>query len=166
MTRTFAYIDIVGSTRLIDAIGDAAWVQLLSWHERALGALFVRHDGELVDQAGDGFFVSFVEPRAAIECAAEIQRALARHREAHGFALELRIGLHRADVLRCGSAYRGKGVHVVARIAALASGGEILASRETIEASHADIAVSSSRAVELAGISEPIHVQRISWSSS
>jgi adenylate cyclase len=163
VTRTFAFIDIVGSTTLLDAIGDAAWAQLLSWHELALGELFARHEGELVDQAGEGFFVSFREARAAIECAIAIQRVLAHHRETHGFALELRIGLHRAGVLRCGSNYRGKGVHAVARIAALASASEILASRETVQESHYDIPVSSPRTVELAGITEPAQVQLIHW---
>jgi class 3 adenylate cyclase len=161
--RTLAFIDIVGSTRLLDAIGDAAWAQLLSWHELALGELFARHEGELVDQAGEGFFVSFREARAAIECTIAIQRVLAHHRKTNGFALELRIGLHTAGVLRCGSNYRGKGVHAVARIAALASAGEILASCETVRESRYDVPASSPRTVELAGISEPAQVQVIHW---
>ena len=164
VTRTFAFIDIVGSTSLIDSIGDWAWVELLSWHERTLGVLFERHGGELVDQAGDGFFVAFADPAAAITCAAAIQRVLAQLRRANSFALDVRIGLHRAGVLRCGAAYRGKGVHVAARIARLAGGGEILASRDAVEASGTSVAASVSRAVELAGISEPVHVQRIEWS--
>ncbi len=164
VTRTFAFIDIVGSTSLIDAIGDWAWVELLSWHERTLGVLFERHGGELVDQAGDGFFVTFAEPADAIACAVAIQRVLARCRQANSLALDVRIGLHRARALRCGAAYRGKGVHVAARIARLAGGGEILASRDAVESSGNRFASSVSRAVELAGISEPVDVQLIEWS--
>ena len=164
VTRTFAFIDIVGSTRLIDAIGDWAWVELLTWHEEVLGELFERHGGELVDQAGDGWFVAFSEPAGAIACAVEIQRVLARYREANSRVLEVRIGLHRAGVLRCGVAYRGKGVHVAARIAGLAGAGEILASCDTVEASATSITASDPRTVELAGISEPVQVQRIEWS--
>jgi class 3 adenylate cyclase len=161
VTRTFVFIDIVGSTRLIDTIGDWAWVELLTWHEQMLGELFERHGGELVDQAGDGWFVAFAEPAAPIACAVEIQRHLALYRQANSFVLDLRIGLHRAGVLRCGAAYRGKGVHVAARIARLAGGGEILASRDAVEASGSRVAASDSRAVELAGISKPVQVQRI-----
>ena len=164
MTRTFVFIDIVGSTRLIDEIGDWAWAELLTWHEQTLGELFERHGGELVDQAGDGFFVAFADPGAAIACAVAIQRVLGRYRQANSFVLDVRIGLHRAGVLRCGAAYRGKGVHVAARIARLAGGGEILASRDTVEASGTRVAASVSRAVELAGISEPVHVQLIECS--
>jgi class 3 adenylate cyclase len=164
VTRTFVFIDIVGSTSLIDAIGDWAWVELLSWHERTLGVLFESHGGELVDQAGDGFFVAFAEPSAAIACAVAIQRVLAHQRQTNCLALDVRIGLHRAGVLRCGVAYRGKGVHVAARIARLAAGGEILASCHTVEASGPSVAASVPHAVELAGISDPVHVQRIEWS--
>ena len=109
-------IDIVGSTRLIDAIGDDAWVDILSWHERTFGRFVARYAGEVVDQTGDGFFVSFAEPTAAIDCAVAIQRVLARRRP-FGPALDVRIGLHRSSVLRCGLAYRGKGVHEASRIA-------------------------------------------------
>ena len=157
------FIDIVGSTRLIDEIGDWAWVELLTWHEQTLGELFERHGGDLVDQAGDGFFVAFADPAAAIDCAVAIQRVLARYRQANSFVLEVRIGLHRAAVLRCGAAYRGKGVHVAARIARLAGREEILASRDTVEASGNTFASSVSHPVELAGISEPVHVQLVEW---
>ena len=158
-------IDIVGSTRLIDAIGDDAWVDILSWHERTFGRFVARYAGEVVDQTGDGFFVSFAEPTAAIDCAVAIQRVLARRRP-FGPALDVRIGLHRSSVLRCGLAYRGKGVHVVARITALASAGEILASHETVRASRVDVCRSRVRTVQLAGISEPARLVPIEWTRS
>jgi class 3 adenylate cyclase len=163
VTRTFVFLDIVGSTKLVDAIGDSAWAHLLSWHERALGEVFARYGGELVDQAGDGFFVCFEEPDAALECTVAVQRVLAYHRQEHGFALPVRIGVHRARVLRAGRAFRGKGVHVGARIASRAGAGEILASSETVRASRADVSTSAPRAVELAGISEPVDVQLVEW---
>ena len=160
--RTLVFVDIVGSTRLVDAIGDVAWAHLLSWHERTLEALFEHHGGELVDQAGDGFFVSVEEACAAIHCAVAIQRTLDRHRRVNGFALEVSIGVHRASVLRSGRAYRGKGVHVAARIAALATAGEILVSLATV-ASRDDVSTFGLRTVELEGISEPIELQAIDW---
>ena len=43
----------------------------------------------------------------------------------------MRIGVHSAVATRRGSDYSGKEVHVAARIAALARGGEILASAAT-----------------------------------
>ena len=38
--RTFLFSDIVRSTDLLAAIGDAAWSSLLQWHDRTLRAQF------------------------------------------------------------------------------------------------------------------------------
>jgi len=53
------------------------------------------------------------------------------HRQAHGFAPQVRIGVHAVTATQVGRNFQGKGVHEAARIAALAEGGEILASKQT-----------------------------------
>jgi class 3 adenylate cyclase len=123
--------------------------------------LFVHHGGEEIDHAGDGFFVSFEQPERAIECAVQIQRALADHRRNHGFAPQVRIGLHQTAATKVGLAYRGKGVHEAARIAAEGQGGEVLASWHTAQPCR--FATSEPREVSLKGITEPVQVVSISW---
>src|SRR6185295_4587825 len=113
------------------AIGDEAWEHLLRWHDDTLRAVFIDHGGEVVNSTGDGFFVAFDSTSAAITCATAVQRALAEQRRTHGFAPAVRIGVHSAAATRRGSDYSGKEVHVAARTAALARGGEILASAAT-----------------------------------
>jgi class 3 adenylate cyclase len=127
------FTDIVRSTQLIEAIGDEAWADLLRWHDQTLRALFATHGGEEVDHAGDGFFVAFAAAGPAIECGVAIQRTLLDHRRKQGFAPQVRVGLHSTPAQRQGAAYRGKGVHAAARVAALAEAGEILASRDTVD---------------------------------
>jgi class 3 adenylate cyclase len=160
-TRTFMFTDIVKSTELVAAMGDDAWNEVLRWHDQAVRALFARHAGEEIDHAGDGFFVSFEQPERAIECAVQIQRTLSDHRHNHGFAPQVRIGLHQTAATRVGVAYRGKGVHEAARIAAAAQGGEVLASWHT--AQPCKFALSEPREVSLKGIAEPVQVVSISW---
>jgi adenylate cyclase len=80
---------------------------------------------------GDGFFLGFDSTEAAIACAIAIQRRLAEQRETQGFALQVRIGVHASNATQVGRNFTGKGVHEASRIAALASGGEILASTQT-----------------------------------
>jgi class 3 adenylate cyclase len=162
-TRTFMFTDIVRSTQLVEAIGDEAWADLVRWHDQTLRALFATHGGEEVDHAGDGFFVAFAAARPAIECAVAIQRTLLDHRRSQGFAPQVRIGLHAAEAQRHDGAYRGKGVHVAARIAALAEAGEILASRDTVESAPPSITLSAPRAVTLKGLSEPLEVVTLNW---
>ena len=114
-TKTFMFTDICRSTPLIEAMGDDAWESILSWHDQALRSLFSEHAGEEVKQQGDGFFVAFESQLQAIHCAVAIQRALAEHRRDHGFAPDVRIGLHAAGATRSGGAYRGKGGNRAAR---------------------------------------------------
>ena len=84
--KTFMFTDIVGSTNLVEALGDEAWEAILRWHNTALREVFMAHDGEEISTTGDGFFVSFDLPDLAVTAAVAIQRRLAehrRHRDSH-----------------------------------------------------------------------------------
>jgi len=162
--RTFLFTDIVGSTRLVDVLGDADWETLRRWHHRTLQSAFREHGGEVVGpHEGDGFFVAFVDGDAALDCATAIQRALAAHREQHGFAPQVRIGAHRAESLRRGGDYAGKGVHLAARIAAAADGGAILVSTATLAAATRPRTAGAARALALDGEVEPVEVAELDW---
>jgi class 3 adenylate cyclase len=162
--RTFMFTDIVGSTQLVEAIGDEAWSHVVRWHDETLRALFVKHGGEEVDHAGDGFFVAFEDAGAAIVCASEIQRELAEHRRKHGFSPHVRVGLHACEATRSGQGYRGRGVHVAARIAAQAGAGEILVSRESVSDTDAVLVAGEAELVQLKGVMEPVAVVALGWS--
>jgi class 3 adenylate cyclase len=164
VTRTFLFTDIVTSTDLIALIGDAAWESLLAWHDRVLRQEIESTGGEVVRHTGDGYFASFGEARAAIETAVAIQRRLSSHRQEHGFAPWVRIGMHVAEATRQGPDYAGQGVHAAARVGALAEREEILASADTITAAGAiPFPVGDARTAELKGIAEPIEVHAIDW---
>jgi class 3 adenylate cyclase len=160
--RTFMFTDIVGSTNLAELLGNESWEHLLQWHDQALRALFAGSGGEVVNSTGDGFFVAFDSAREGVECAIAIQRALAEHRRSTGFASSVRIGLHAAEANRRGEDYRGMGVHVAARVAALAGAGEIVATAETL-AEAGDVATSSPREASLKGVTAPVTVASVSW---
>ncbi len=160
--RTFMFTDIVGSTALIEAIGDEAWHDLLRWHDGALRRCFAENAGEEVHHTGDGFFVAFPDASSALVCAASIQRKLAEHRREHGFALRVRIGLHAAEATRVGKDYEGAGVHAAARIGALAEGGEILVSVDTLERA-GEVPIAEPREVPLRGFADPVRVVPFDW---
>jgi class 3 adenylate cyclase len=161
--RVFMFTDIVQSTNLAEAIGDEAWEHLLRWHNDTLAKLVAGHGGDVVRTMGDGFFVSFPEASAALECAVAIQIALDHHRREHGFAPQVRIGLHLAEATREGADWTGVGVHAAARIGALAGGGEILVSRETAEAAGGTRSLSEPRSVDLKGIARRVEVVAVEW---
>ena len=161
---TFMFTDVVGSTQLVEAIGDEAWENLLRWHDQTLQGVFGEHAGEVVKHTGDGFLVIFARADAALAAAQAIQRALADHRRAHGFALQVRIGVHTASGVRHGHDYSGAGVHAAARISALAGEGQILVSAETLAAAGQRYELTDRREVKLKGISRPLEVAALDWS--
>jgi class 3 adenylate cyclase len=160
------FTDIVTSTDLIGLVGDEAWAELISWHNRELRSAFASHRGEEVKSTGDGFFVTFDKATEAIECAIDIQRRLARHRREHGFAPSVRIGLHAAEATRDGRDYAGRGVHIAARVGGAAAGQEILVTNDVLEHVGPDrFQASEPRALTLKGIGEPVEVRAIDWRS-
>ena len=74
----------------------------------------------------------------------------------------MRIGLHTADANRRGADYSGIGVHVTARVTALAGGGEIVATSDVI-ADAGDVATTDVREATVKGVSAPVKVSSISW---
>ena len=158
--KTFMFTDVVGSTNLVEALGDEAWDTLLRWHDATLREVFTAHEGREISTTGDGFFVSFDSPEAAVAAAIAIQRRLAEHRQKAGFAPQVRIGLHASDAQQVGTNFRGKGVHEASRIAGLATGGQIIASLTTVGEAYRSSGV---RSELLKGLSEPMEVVTIDW---
>jgi class 3 adenylate cyclase len=152
--KTFVFTDIVGSTAIAELLGDQAWEQLLRWHDETVQSIVARLGGEVVTSTGDGFFAVFDEATAAVDAATGIQRALADHRRDSGSAIAVRIGLHTADANRRGRDYTGIGVHVAARVAAMAGGGEVLATETTLAEAgltdHGDLREATLRGVSAA----------------
>jgi class 3 adenylate cyclase len=123
LLATVLFTDIVGSTKRASELGDRGWHEVLDEHNARVRELLERFGGRELDTAGDGFFASFEGPGAAVRCASEIGRSL---RE---LDLEVRAGVHTGECERIGDKLGGVAVHVGARIAAMARGGEVLASR-------------------------------------
>jgi class 3 adenylate cyclase len=79
-----------------------------------------RFRGHEVKTIGDGFFASFDGPARAIRCARAISD------KTHAMGLEVRVGLHSGECETRGDDLAGVAVHIGARVASLANGGEVL----------------------------------------
>jgi adenylate cyclase len=120
---TILFTDIVGSTDRASELGDRRWQELLGEHDALVRREIEHHGGREVSTAGDGFLVTFEEPERAVRCAAAIRDAMG------GLDLRIRCGLHAGEVQRAGDGIGGIGVHIAARVAALAGPDEVLVSR-------------------------------------
>jgi class 3 adenylate cyclase len=159
--RTFLFTDIVDSTKLLETLGDEKWRKLLARHDVLLRERIADRGGEVIKQTGDGFFASFDTPKAATEAAVAIQRAL----DAEVVAPDVRIGVHTGGAFHTDGAvadYGGHGVHAAARIGALAGGGEILVSRETL-AGIGSFRLSEPRTETLRGFEHPVELVAVDW---
>jgi class 3 adenylate cyclase/multidrug efflux pump subunit AcrA (membrane-fusion protein) len=161
--RTFMFTDIVGSTNLIETIGDAAWEDVLRWHDEMLRRQIASHRGRVVHSTGDGFFASFDETSDGVACAVAIQRRLSEHRHRNGFAPQVRIGLHAAEATEIADDYAGIGVHEAARVGAVAEGGEILVTVSSMGRDGFAFGVGDEREVALKGIAQPVRVAPVEW---
>jgi len=160
--RTFVFTDIVDSTRLLETLGDAKWKRLLARHDELLRERIAEHGGELVKKTGDGFFASFENPKAAIDAAVAIQRALSEEI----VAPDVRIGVHTGEAFRTGAEgadYGGQDVHVAARVGAIAGAAEILVSTKTLADVGAAFRLSEPREEALRGIAQPVDVVSVYW---
>ena len=141
------FVDIVDSTRLAVSVGDRAWAELLErYHALVRGALG-RHQGRLMDTAGDGVFAIFDDAVDAICCALDIRA------RAIPLGVALRSGVHLGHCWRADEKCAGADVHVGARLASAADPGEVLASEEAAErARRAGLAVADRGLRSLKGL--------------
>jgi class 3 adenylate cyclase len=131
---TLLFTDIVGSTSLLERLGDHAWLEVLRRHYALVRGHVARHGGAVVHVLGDGFMIAFDEVSAAVDCAVAIQRSLAVPDALLGAPLRVRMGIHSGPVIREPTDIHGRTVVLAARLGAHADAEEILVS-EAVAAS-------------------------------
>jgi class 3 adenylate cyclase/pimeloyl-ACP methyl ester carboxylesterase len=120
---TVLFTDIVESTPRAVELGDARWRQLLERHDELAQEEVARFGGAISDFTGDGLVASFEGPARAVRCAFALRDRF------RSLGLEIRAGLHTGEVERRREGMAGIGVHIAARVLALAGAGEVLVSR-------------------------------------
>jgi class 3 adenylate cyclase len=119
---TVLFTDLVNSTRRAAEMGDRRWRILLDEHNQVVRREIDRYRGREIKTLGDGFLATFDGPARAVRCATTIIAAL------RGLSLEVRCGVHTGEIEMKGEDIAGIAVHIAARIAAQAQGGQVLVS--------------------------------------
>jgi class 3 adenylate cyclase len=120
---TVLFTDIVGSTELAADLGDRRWRELLEMHDLVSRRQLARYQGQLIKTTGDGLLATFDGPARAIRASLAIRDAV------RGLGIELRAGLHTGEIVEVSGDVGGLGVHLAARVMALAPPGSVLVSR-------------------------------------
>jgi class 3 adenylate cyclase len=119
---TVLFTDIVDSTRRAAEMGDRDWRALLDAHDAVVRSQLNRFRGREVNTSGDGFLAMFDGPQRAIRCAMAIRDAV------RSLGIEVRAGLHTGECEVRGDDIGGIGVHIGARVSALAGPNDVLVS--------------------------------------
>jgi class 3 adenylate cyclase len=120
---TVLLTDLVDSTRKAETMGDRRWRVLLDEHDQIVRREIDRFRGREIKTLGDGFLATFDGPARAVRCAGAIVDAL------RPLNLDVRCGVHTGEIEIKGEDIGGIAVHIAARIAGLAQGGQVLMSR-------------------------------------
>ena len=152
---TFMFSDIVGSTEMLSAGGDAHWRHQLGVHYTVVDALLAEHGGRRVTHTGDRIFAIFDAPTRACLCRLKLVTALATR------GIRIRVGVHVGECERRDEEWSGLAVHVGARIGAMAGPGEVFASRTVRELSAGSgLKFEDRSAHKLKGLSDDVDVYR------
>lgn len=156
--------DIAGYSRLMGE-DEAATVRDLKAHQAVVLPFVPQYGGRVIDTAGDGILAEFPSLIHAVECAVEIQRAMAtRNRDVPPERrMQFRIGINLGDVIHDDARIYGDGINVAARLEGIAEPGGICISSKVREelGSRLPVAFRDLGLRHLKNIAQPVHVHAI-----
>lgn len=157
--------DVVGYSRLMQQNETATLTTLKARRREVIDPLVARHEGRVFNVAGDGVLAEFGSAVDAVQCAIDLQSAMA---EAAASApvepnITLRIGVNLGDVMVEGGDLYGDGVNIAARLEGIAGPGDVVVSgtvhdyvKNKIGAGFQDLGTRL-----LKNIAEPVRVYRV-----
>jgi adenylate cyclase len=123
--------DMVGYSRLmeLDEVGTLA--RLKTYRLELIDPTIAKTNGRIIKTTGDGMLVEFHSVVEAVQCAAEIQRRMARRNSdvLPDRRIEFRIGINLGDVIAEEGDIFGDGVNVAARLQQISDVGGVCVSQ-------------------------------------
>ena len=162
---TFCFVDIAGYTALTDTHGEQAAADLVDEFAELIRAS-VEPIGHLQSLTGDCAFFVFSDPLVAVDALSALYELVA---DRQNFPI-VRAGLHHGSALLRGNRYFGSTVNIAARVAAQATGGQILCTKHiaemVVQADRSGIAIEHQGAASLKNLPQLVDLYEIVLSSS
>src|ERR1043166_4793969 len=131
-TITFLFTDIEGHTRLWEQHPEPMRAAL-DRHDALLRATITAHGGAIFKTVGDQFCAAFAVAPDAVLAALAAQEALLAEEWGEIGALRVRMALHTGVAEAREGDYLGLTLNRVARLLAVAHGGQVVLSQATVE---------------------------------
>lgn len=161
--RAIMFTDIVGSTSLSTAHGDAAAVRAVELHDEVVRSCIADGDGREVKHTGDGILASFTSISGAVDAAIAMQRRLASMRGGED-AIEITVGLSAGEPVNKDDDLFGATVNLAARLCAHAASNQIIVSSAVKDLAlgkpYRFLPVGS---IALKGFDEPVHAYEVQY---
>ena len=131
-TGTVLFVDISGSTRLYETLGDERALACVSRSLAMLALACKDCGGKVIRTTGDGALCLFETADAALRAACLMQEKTDEQQEPGEPGLGIHIGCHFGPVIESGGDLYGDTVNLAARVAGLAKVGQIITTADTI----------------------------------
>lgn len=135
---TIVFTDLVGSTAMYGALGDARAFNLVLNHFDVLRDVVAERGGAIIKTIGDAIMAVFMQPEAALLAAADLHERLSAHLAAagHDYPASLKVGMHTgpaiAVTLNERLDYFGSTVNLAARTEGQSLGEDIVVTASTL----------------------------------
>lgn len=163
---TILFTDMIGSTDMTHAMGDAAAQDVIRAHNTIVRTALSQHRGKEVKHTGDGIMASFDDAVDAVRASIQIQRAIKVHNQKWTKQpLHLRIGMNTGEPIIEENDYFGATVQVAARVCAAAGMDQIWIGPTTHEqvVRASDISLFSHGAQRLKGVRDDQTLHEVVW---
>jgi adenylate cyclase len=142
-----AFADLAGYTRLTEEVGDEEAVSAVERFVEQV-ELSLPDEARVIKTIGDEVMVVGADAAALVDWAVGFQALNAGRRPLP------RIGVHSGDALYRDGDYYGRAVNLASRVGARAAGGEVLVTREVVEAAGSHLAFEPIGDVKLKGFKD------------
>ncbi|MDR2215694.1 MAG: adenylate/guanylate cyclase domain-containing protein [Nevskiaceae bacterium] len=129
------FSDVVGSTRLYDALGDQRARKIVATCLELMRLATELHGGRVIKTMGDEVMATFATADEAMNAAAQMQRQISVHPalQVEGQPVAVRIGCHFGPVVLEARDVFGATVHTANRMTSQAKAGQIVTTASTME---------------------------------
>jgi adenylate cyclase len=142
-----AFADLAGYTRLTEEAGEVEAVDVVERFVESV-EVTIPDDARVIKTIGDEVMVVGADPSALVDWAVGFQQLNA------GLRPLPRIGIHCGDALYREGDYYGRSVNLASRVGARAAGGEVLVTREVVDAAGDHLRFEAIGEVKLKGFRE------------
>lgn len=162
------FADVSGSTKLYETAGDAIAHAAIEKCVNLMRDKTLSSNGRVIKTIGDEVMAAFPTADDAAGAAIEMQSAISEMPPVGGTQIGIRIGFNHGPVVERDGDVFGDAVNLAARLAAVATKGQIITARETVM-QMAPMLKASTRAIttiQVKGKAQEIQVYELIWQQS